>query len=258
MNFETILPKEADGKLTITFNREISRNSISTKFLQELNQALDLAEKNSACRMVVLEGQNGIFCTGMDFNEVAETLQGQSGTAADRFSRQYMNTVKRFSLMPKVIVSKVDGQVLAGGVGLAAASDIVIATSRSTFALSEALWGLLPAMVLPYLIRRVGYQKAFNMTLTTAPVSAQEAFGFHLVDEISETPDLDIHRQLQRLLRLEVSTIGRMKEYFRKIWIITEGMEEMAVSETSGLMSHRKVMENIQNFVNYKKFPWNT
>ena len=90
-------------------------------------------------------------------------------------TQMYMDTLRRITLFSKVVISCVDGQVLAGGVGLVACSDLVIATSKAEFGLSEALWGLLPAMVLPYLIRKVGVQKAYFMTLTTIRISVEEA-----------------------------------------------------------------------------------
>lgn len=255
MTYNTILVSESIGSITVTFNRLSHRNSINAQFVKEINQVLDSAEQNSECKMVVFEGQGGVFCTGMDFQEAAEGLENPNRDDWP-FSPQYMATIKRFTLIPKIIISKVDGQVMAGGVGLAAASDLVIATPRSQFNLSEALWGLLPAMVIPYLIRRVGYQKAYSLTLTTLPITAQDAHKIHLVDEVSEEPDKSIQRLWQRLGRLEGSTIGSMKQYFRKMWMINEQMEEIAVSEISRLISHPKVRENIHNFVKYMKFPW--
>lgn len=262
MGYETIIVKEITGGISVIFNRLEHQNSINELFLKELNNALDLAEKEPSCRILVLEGQEGIFCTGMDFNEAALAYENadsnsSQATGVENFiSSFYMETIKRFSLSPKIIISKVDGKVMAGGVGLAAASDLVIATPRSQFSLSEALWGLLPACVIPYLIRRVGYQKAYKMTLTTLAVSAQEAYDMNLVDELSENPDDSIRRFWLRIGKLEEATISNVKQYFRKMWFVTDQMEEVAVSEISRLVAHPKVRDNIENFVKYQKFPW--
>ena len=129
-------------------------------------------------------------------------------------------------------------------------------TSRSQFGLSEALWGLLPAMVIPYLIRRIGFGKAYRMALTTLPVSAQEAYAMGLVDEISEMPADSIRRLWLRLRRIEETTIGDIKEYFRKMWVVTEQMEATAVSEISRHMADPRVKGNIEDFVKLGKFPW--
>ncbi len=253
MNYNTLLIKESEAYVTITMNRPSRRNSLSQEMVSELNSVLQIVKTSPGYRVVILEGRDGVFCTGLDFEEIA---MEQSNVDEIELTRMYMNTLRCFSLIPRVVISKVDGQVMAGGVGLVAASDLAIATSRSQFSLSEILWGLLPSMVVPYLIRRVGFQKAYSMTLTTLPIYAEEALRINLVDELSDSPDESIKRLCQRLLRLDDWAIGNMKQYFRNTWIINEKMEEAAVNETSKLVSHPKVRKNIDDFVKHKIFPW--
>ncbi|ANU44640.1 enoyl-CoA hydratase [Enterocloster clostridioformis] len=249
MGFTTLYIEEKEDTFVITFNRVEHQNSINMALLQELNMALDMAQAKPRCKVVVLKGQNGVFCTGMDFNE-AVRKQTESG------SQPYMKTLRRLAAIPKIIVSIVDGKVMAGGVGFAAASDLVIATSRAQFSLSEAIWGLLPSVVLPYLIRRIGFQSAYRMTLTTMPVYAEEARQLHLADVVSETPEETLRLYLRRLSRLDEQTIDDIKRYFKSIWIITQQMEERASAETDRLSSEPRVIENIYNYVTYEKFPW--
>lgn len=257
--FATLLIEKEGGIMTVTFNRLTHRNSITPGFLEELNEALRQAEQDNTCKIVILQGQSGVFCTGMDFDGVVTREAGEetrSQQPGDLPSHSYMQILRRLSLIPRVIVALVDGQVMAGGVGLAAASDLVIATPRSQFSLSEALWGLMPSMVIPYLIRRVGFQKAYRMTLTTMPISGAEARDYGLVDELTENPQEAIRQLQQRLLKLETSTVGNIKSYFRKMWLVTEELENMAAAETARLLADPVVFENIINFVKYKKFPW--
>ncbi|MDQ1350639.1 MAG: polyketide biosynthesis enoyl-CoA hydratase PksH [Acidobacteriota bacterium] len=256
MDYETIAVEKSDIGIIITINRPQQRNSINNKLLEEINRVLDQVEEDERCRLVVLAGQPGTFCTGMDFEEFS-SLKSQQGTAPLKTApNPYMATLKRFTLIPRVVIAVVDGQVMAGGVGLAAASDLVIATPRSQFCLSEALWGLLPAMVTPFLVRRVGFQAAYRMTLTTAPVHSREALDMKLVDEISESPFDSVHRLWLRLSKLSVPTLRNLKEYFRKMWLINEAMENIAITEIERLSSDPRVIENISNYVKYGKFPW--
>ncbi len=256
-NFDTILAKESPFGLTVTLNRPERRNSLNALLIQELSQVLDIAEQNPEWKFVVLEGQQGLFCTGMDLESyAASALPADADAENADSSAQYMNLIRHFTLIPKIIISHVDGEVTAGGVGLAAASDLVIATPRSQFALSEALWGLLPAMVTPCLIRRIGFWNAYQMTLTTKTISAHEAYEMHLADEITESPKDSIRRLWLRLRRLDHKTVGNIKQYFRKMWIITEQTEKTAVSETSRLMADPGVRKNIENYVRHRKFPW--
>jgi polyketide biosynthesis enoyl-CoA hydratase PksH len=264
MTYETLLADYRDGMLTIAFNRPQHNNSINSTLLAELNRALDRAEEDPDCKLVILKGCNGYFCTGMDFQEASETAEQAAGdldAAVDPKGKQenmarYLNTIKRLTLIPKTVISVVEGQAMAGGIGLVAASDLVVATPDSQFSLSEAIWGLLPSMVMPFLIRRTGFQPAYRMTLTTLPVLAEEALSIRLVDAVSQQPDQEIRRWWLRISRLSGSTIGNLKHYFRKMWMITEEMEQLAIAETARLSADPQVVQNITNFVKYKKFPW--
>jgi polyketide biosynthesis enoyl-CoA hydratase PksH len=256
MEYETIIVKESDWGLTITLNRPGQRNSLNRIMLKELNQVLEAAEKDPNCRIVILEGLPGIFCSGQDFEEAPALAPGKEPTLAKLPSNPYLETLKRFTSTSKVLISMIDGQAMAGGVGLAAASDLVIATPRSQFVLSEALWGLLPAIVMPFLIRRVGFQVAYRMALTTMPVSAREAYETHLVDEVCETPRESIRRWGLRLSNLEETTITHMKQFANQVWPISEDIERLVVSHSLERFSDPRVIQNISNYLKYKKFPW--
>ncbi len=254
MEYKTLLVTDIQFGIRITLNRFERRNTLNSVMLSELFHVLAEAEKNPACRIVALKGQQGIFCMGMDFHEVVEALP--QGEESDRWASSYMELLKKMALSSKVIVAEVDGQVMAGGIGLVAASDLVIATSRSQFSLSEALWALLPANVLPYLIRRVGFQKAYLMTLTTQTYSAAEAFALNLVDELSDHPEEVLRRMAIRFIRLDEQTVRDLKHYLRKLWIINEETEKVAIQELSRLIHEPRVQENIKRFVEHGTFPW--
>lgn len=237
---------------TVTMNRPEQRNSLTQGLMQGLHRALDEAEAEPACRLLILAGRQNFFCTGMDF---AEASQGTDSTKL-LTGEDYMALLKRFASCGKIIIAKVEGTVLAGGMGLVAASDLVVATRESSFALPEALWGLLPANVLPFLIRRVGFQPAYRLTLMTETITAEEAWRIGLVDILSDQPDDGIRRCLLRLGRLDQQTILDAKAYFQKLWILDEAMSQNAIAELSRLMQTERVQTNIKNYAVHRKFPW--
>lgn len=256
-SYKTIMVKDNADSLQIVLNRVSKRNSLSDELLTELNAAMDVAEGNEQIKCIVLEGQEGFFCTGMDFEEAVNKFNAQrSDDERQKASSLYMDTLRRFSLTDKVVISKVDGQTIAGGIGIVAASDLVIASPRSTFTLSEALWGLLPACVTPYLIRRVGFQSAYRMTLTTMSATAAEAQRFGLVDEVSEVPDEALRKMRLRLKRVKCSTVAKMKQYFREMWIVDEAMERRAVAELAKLVQDPTVQKNLHQYITSGRFPW--
>ena len=90
------------------------------------------------------------------------------------------------------------------------------------------------------------------MTLTTLYIDAHEALKINLVDEVSDNPDESIRRLFLRLKRIDKSTIQNMKQYFRKMWFISDQMEDFAESEIARLVCSPKVLENIENYYNQK------
>ena len=245
--------------LSLTFNRPEHGNTLTQGLLNALSDALDVADRDPDCRVLVLRGTNGQFCTGMDFGELTERLTridfGVS-SGSDSGDAHYMDLLRRIASIGKVVVSAVDGQVMAGGVGFLAASDLVLATPASRFSLPEALWGLLPACVLPLLIRRIGFQDAYRLTLTTETWSADQAHTSGLVDEVDTDLDGAIRKRMVRLSRLEPETVRNLKAYFRKMWYLSDAVERTAVDEIDRLVRDPRIQENIRNFVEHKRFPW--
>jgi polyketide biosynthesis enoyl-CoA hydratase PksH len=254
MQTETLVLTRSPGVITARISRPTRANSINSQLIRELHRVLDETERSSDCKMMVLEGEPGVFCTGMDFREAAQEPSINAGAAVG--ISEYMELLNRFTLSPKIIVTLVDGKVIAGGVGFVAASDFAIATPRSEFSLSEALWGLLPCCVIPFLIRRTGFQKAYSMTLTTRTLSAEEARSVQLVDEVSSAPEESLRKLWLRLNLLETETVRDLKTYFRKMWIMTPEMQSAAVTEITRLAGLPRVRQNLQNYVQLGKFPW--
>lgn len=249
MSFKTLIVNELPHSITLTLNRLEQNNSLNTLMLQEINSVMDIADKNQACRAIVIKSQQGVFCTGMDLTEIAQINCDKDRHKIKAWTGLYMATLKRIAACSKVVIAQVDGKVVAGGMGLVAACDIALATESSEFKLSEALWGLLPAMIAPYLIRRMGFQKTYLLALTTKTITAKEAQACQLIDVIDVTPEEYLKDIFRRLDRVNEETVLELKSYFRKMWIITEEMEAAAIEKTTELLCQPKIQENIRNFI---------
>lgn len=167
----------------------------------------------------------------------------------------YFALLERLTTIGRIVVAQVDGHAVGGGVGLVAASDFVHATDRSRFSLPEALWGLLPCSVLPFLIRRVGFQRAYAMALGTLPVAAREAAVHGLVDELAEDPGPALRRLLFRASKLDPATVADLKRYMRRLWIVDEHTRQTAVEEFVRLMSSDRVRDRIAGFADLAAGP---
>jgi len=239
---------------TITLSRPEARNSIDACLLDDMHAALDELE-DARAKVLVLRGQSSVFCTGLDLRA------GAAGSVVSTsITERFMALMKRLSSMPKIVVALVDGEVMAGGIGLVAASDFAIASSRSTFGLSEALWGLLPAMVLPFMIRRTGFGNAYAMTLSAETIGAEAARAMHLVDEVLELGEGDwmrlVERKVRRFERIDGRTIGEIKAYFRELWIVDDATERGAVREIDRLLSDPRIQTRMKDYAETGRLPW--
>ncbi|MCX2725790.1 enoyl-CoA hydratase/isomerase [Roseibium salinum] len=211
MSFETLNVSIAGGVCRIGFNRPDAGNAINDRMVEEFAQALETCARGTGAdgkpvSIVVIEGNGEVFCAGGDFKAVSET-----GSAGD--PEPLYDIWRELAQGPFVTISLVKGRVNAGGVGFVAASDIVIADKSASFGLSELLFGLFPACVLPFLVRRIGHQKAHYMTLMTKPVSAADALGSGLVDVLADDAETALRQHLARLQHLNKQAIARYKAY---------------------------------------------
>jgi polyketide biosynthesis enoyl-CoA hydratase PksH len=253
MAFATLIVKEGSRQLTAQICRPDNANTLNDALIQELHQALDWAETMPDGRTFVLDGLPGVFCTGLDFHDAGRPANLTSGSDQ---AAEYLRLLKRLTISPRIVICRVDGKAIAGGIGLVAASDIVLATERAEFSLPEALWGLLPCCVLPFLIRRLGYQKAYFLTLTTRTMTATEALSSHLVDELSENLNDALRKLTLRLNLLDDRVILDLKNYFRQLAGIPPEIEQIAVQEINRLAGQPYVRENIANYIQQGILPW--
>ncbi|NEP57565.1 MAG: enoyl-CoA hydratase/isomerase [Symploca sp. SIO2G7] len=253
MEYKTLKINHQSAVQRIQIYRPEANNSINSQLTQELFSALQFAEAEETVKIVILEGLPDVFCTGMDFQELVEGKDIDSEAGA----HGYYNILKHMSQSSKVIVSFVRGKVQAGGVGFVAASDLVIADETATFVLSELLFGLLPACVLPFLIRRVGFQKAYRLSLTTQPISALDAYKWGLIDEYGNDNKL-LNQYIRRLKCLPPSGVKELKNYMNQLWIIQQETQSLAVSTISKLLADSNVQEKIQRYRREGLLPWQT
>jgi len=251
--FATLAVQRSGPLLQVTLNRPAQRNAIDSVLLAELHRVIDQAEADVSCRAVVLAGTGGVFCSGMDFEEAAE---GSGSADFEQQAGAYIRLLRRLTETPRVMVASVDGLAAGGGVGLAAACDLVVATPSSTFSLPEALWGLLPCCVLPYLVRRIGFQPAYRMALTTQAWSAEAAQHCHLVDSVSDRPGEAIRKLLLRTLRADADVVGALKQTMRELSAVSAETEQSAVAALCRLVARPQTRAAISAYATQGVFPW--
>ena len=132
----------------------------------------------------------------------------------------------------------------------------MLAYNKAQFSLSELLFGLMPACVLPFLIRRMGFQKAHAMTLMTKPVAVEEAHRCGLVDVFAESSESLLRQYLPRLRRLNKAAIQRYKRYMNQLDGSLTESKPKALAANLEVFTDKDNLAKIARYVDRGQFPW--
>ncbi len=170
-----------DAVAMVTMTRPEQRNALGPDLIEALASAVDRVEKDDHVRVVILTGAGTVFSAGADLSSMKS--QGAGDPEANRRNAIAMGGFfHRISELPKPVVARVQGPALGGGVGLMAACDIVVAAESVFFSFSEVRLGIVPALISPFCIRRLGPSAARRLFLTGEKIAARAALPLGLVD----------------------------------------------------------------------------
>jgi methylglutaconyl-CoA hydratase len=180
------------GVATLTLDSPANRNALSRAMRAQLRRALTGALADDAVRVVVLDHTGRVFCSGMDLGEAA------GGGVGDQGVREFPDLLELIWSAPKPVVAVVRGPARAGGVGLVAACDVVVAGASATFAFSEVRLGLVPAVISAVVLPRMVPHIAHRLMLTGQVFDAEMAAAGGLVDLV--VPDADVNGEVRAQL----------------------------------------------------------
>lgn len=181
-----IVESSSSGVVIILLNRPERRNALSLDLLRTVNDELGRRLRAGRVSAVVLRGAGGYFSAGADLQEMAAARgQGAEGRARlQRAMAELIYLMTNLHTLPLPTFALIDGGASGGGVGLAASCQWVIASAGAELRLPEATLGLFPFMIAPVLIRRLGLADFLRMALRGPALSAGQAAGLGLVDEV--------------------------------------------------------------------------
>ena len=174
----------------ITLNRPEKRNALSFELVAELKEAFTQAEEDERVKVVVLNAEGEAFSAGADLAYLQQ-LQGFSYEQNFADSSHLKELFLQIYELKKVVVAEVQGHALAGGCGLATVCDFVFAVPEARFGYTEVKIGFIPAIVMVFLLRKIGEGKAKQMLLSGALISAEEAAAMGLINGV--VPKSRIH-----------------------------------------------------------------
>ncbi len=255
---ETVtIETDARGVARVTMNRPEVFNAFNEAMIAELGQAFEQLSADPAVRLIVLAGSGKAFSAGADLQwmkRAAEATQAANLEDARRFAAM----LQRIAECPKPTLARVQGLALGGGVGLAAACDIALATPDAKFAVSEARFGILPAVIGPYVINAVGPRQARRLALTASRIPASEAQALGLVQEVVEDIDAALARWIDELLLNGPGALGEIKALFAQLEVgpITPAVRELTAQTIARVRMGDEAREGFAAFLAKRPAAW--
>ena len=206
------------GVGVLTLNRPEIHNAFDDQLIKDLTDFFLKANDDPAVQVVILTGAGKSFCAGADLNWMKKMVNytNEENLEDSKKLAEMLHVMNNFS---KPLIGKVNGTVMGGGVGLVSVCDHVIAAENVTFALSEVRLGILPAVISPYVIAKIGETHARSTFLSGHRFKTEKAYQIGLVHEVVSKEELDeaVNNYIYDMLFAGPNARNLAKELIRKV-----------------------------------------
>lgn len=202
----------------VTLNRPEARNAFNEAVIAELAAWARATAADASVRACVLAGAGKVFSAGADIGwmaKMADYSEDENRTDARAMAEMF----EALDTLPQPLIGRVHGAAIGGGTGLAAVCDVVVASEDAVFAFSEVKLGILPAVISPYCVAKMGAGNARALMLTGARFDAARALRAGLVHEVVPERDLDaaVDRHVREILGAAPGAVAATKQLIRDV-----------------------------------------
>ena len=257
-SYET-LQIEHDGPVRhVRLNRPDVRNAFNGAVVEELQRAFAEAGDDQATRVVVLSGNGKSFSAGADLGwmkEQADLPHAANAESADRMARMFLAIAR----CPKPVVGRMHGHALGGGSGLTAAVDIAICSEDCVFGLTEVKLGIVPAVISPFVLQKIGAGRARTLFLTGERFDGAEAQRIGLVHRSVPADQLDaaVQQSVEHLLSAGPAAVASAKELIRAVSpLALEDAIPVTAKWIADLRATPEAREGFTAFLDKRKPAW--
>ncbi len=240
-------------------NRPEVRNAFNARVIAELTAWAEGVAEDSSVRCVVVGGAGPVFCAGADLSWMSQMVAySHAENLSDVTAAAQMFAA--LDRLPVPLVGRVHGAALGGGAGLAAVCDIVVSDDEAIFGFTEVKFGIIPAIISPYVIAKIGPSATRHLFITGARFSAHHARDIGLVHEVVPTEELDdrIAAYVREILSSGPDAIRAVKALLREI---AHRDTTDALAMTAEAIAARRVspegQEGMRAFIEKRKAAWN-
>lgn len=259
-DFQTIaVSQRALGVMQVTMSRPSVFNAFDDVMVKELDQAFTQLAEDDSVRVIILTGDGKHFSAGADLQWMQRASQASFEWNLED-ARGFAGMFACIQSSPKPVIARVQGAALGGGAGLVCACDIAIAADNASFAISEAKFGILPAVIGPYVINAVGKRQAQRLAMTTTRIRADEALRLGLVQQVVEAEQLDaaVDATVTELLASGPNALREIKQLYARLPVgdITDSELELTAQTISRVRGTDEAREGFAAFLEKRPANW--
>jgi methylglutaconyl-CoA hydratase len=258
MPYEFLLTRREGTVEYLTLNRPDVRNSFNEQFIAQLTAWADTIAADDDVRCVVMAGAGKTFSAGADIAWMSKAIEFthdenvQDANAAERMYRS-------LDTLPVPLIGRVHGAALGGGAGLAAICDIVVAEENAVFGFTEVKLGILPAVISPYVLAKIGRSATRELFLTGMRFDARRAREIGLVHAVVAADQLDatIAMYINEILANGPGAIAIAKALIPRAW--ARGPLDAAGQTAEAIAAQRvsgEGQEGLRAFLERRKAKW--
>ena len=258
MNLERLELEIDDGVARLWLSRPEVRNAFDGQMVSELRRVLDELAAWDSVRVIVLGGRGKVFSAGADL-EWMKTLAGFDREENVREAEEMADLFNALPSSPKPIVARVQGAALGGGAGLVAACDIAVAAQGTRFGFPEVRVGLVPAVISPFVLARIGESATRELFLTGERFDAEKALAIGLVRAVVPERGLDaaVDGRVQQLLQAGPRAVAGAKALLREVGGCRPGdVRQETVERIAGIRASPEGQEGLRAFLEKRRPDW--
>ena len=255
-----VIQIERDGAVArVWLNRPDIRNAFNEDSIAALAKTFAALAGDAGVRAVVLSGRGKAFCAGADLGWMRK-MAGYSWDENRADAQALAEMLWTIYRCPVPVVGRIQGDCYAGGVGLAAVCDILVASDAATFCLSEARLGLLPATIAPYVIRALGEQASRRYFASAERFSAAQAHALGFVHELctADTLDAKVDELVSGLVANGPMAVRACKKLVQDVGglPIDDAVRAETARRIANIRASDEGREGVQSFLQKRKPSW--
>ncbi len=255
MSPQFIIQQFENDACTITLNRPEKRNAFNPTMMQELIDAIELANNKKNLHYILVKANGPCFSAGADLTHM-KTMSDVSYDENKEDAALLARLLKTYFDCPHPLVMFCHGSATGGALGLLACADYVIAESTCQFRLSEVSLGITPATIAPYLNQSMGTSWLLAYALSASTIDAEQAYQAGLVHELMDQKPESEHDTMTQFLANSPSAMRSFKEQCRSLNPITDDTIQHSIACLANVRSSDDAREGLAAFMEKRSPTW--